>query len=59
MSPWNNASVDPPPKDEEEVVVCINGVYYLAVYDAENNCYRRKLQSGESFDPTQATIYWS
>jgi hypothetical protein len=50
--------MDEPPRHGQEVIICVNGVYYLAVYHAESDCYRLSDPSEIIFDPKQYLIYW-
>ena len=55
---WNNASIDPPPQNRQDIIICVNGVYHLAVYEAEKDLYRLSSDGETAFDPKESLIYW-
>lgn len=56
---WKNAQIDDPPEDGEEVLVSVDGIYYLTRYDASEGVYRLKDALGQYFSPSESTqMYW-
>lgn len=55
---WNNASLDEPPQDGQDVVICVSGIYSLAVYRAETGTFILSADPGTEFDPRECLIYW-
>ncbi len=55
---WNNASIDDPPPNGQQVIICVNGVYHLAAYLAREDMYRLVNDPETVFDPKEHLIYW-
>jgi hypothetical protein len=55
---WNNASLDEPPQDGQDVIICVDGIYHLAVYQAESGTYKLSADQGTVVDPRESLIYW-
>jgi hypothetical protein len=36
---WRNAKRDERPKSGQKVVISVGGIYYIATYNAEKNCF--------------------
>jgi hypothetical protein len=56
---WKNASKDGLPAHSREVLISIGGVYYVAVYKAEEKMfeeilYQKRFRAGEV-----ETVYWT
>lgn len=56
---WYNAQRDELPKDEQILLVSVNGIYYITVYDAKEKLFRLKDQIGIYFRPEDDLIYWT
>jgi hypothetical protein len=56
---WNNTQADYAPADNETVLISVNGVYYITIYDAEHRIFRLRDMLGSHFDPEKETIYWT
>jgi hypothetical protein len=56
---WNNAGRDKPLKDRQKVLISVNGIYYDAVYDAQENTYLPVKFSRIVFSPKEHQIYWT
>lgn len=60
---WNNSRRDPLPSDQQEVLISVNGIYYIAHYDHADGHFRVKLgpTKGEEiiFQKTEHQIYWT
>jgi hypothetical protein len=57
---WKNARNDGPPRDKEQVLISVEGVYYIAVYDAQDRSFKvyDHLESFRFHIDKQA-IYWT
>jgi hypothetical protein len=55
---WNNANVDNLPSHGQEVLICVDGVYYIAVYDTPNNSFMLNNRSRQVYNPKEVLIYW-
>jgi hypothetical protein len=56
---WNNAQRDELPGDQEQVLISVNGVYYIAVYDATERKFRLRDEWESSFAADDYLIYWT
>jgi len=54
---WKNAHYDGLPKDEQDVLICVSGIYHLAIYKAPKNGF--ELYEYEDIIPVKDTIYWT
>jgi hypothetical protein len=50
--------MDKPPQNGQDIIICVNGIYYLAVYDAGSDTYKLSYEPGTVFDPRESLIYW-
>jgi hypothetical protein len=55
---WKNARIDKPPQHGQTILISADGVYYIAVYDAEYSVYRLTEEPGTCFDNENNQIYW-
>ena len=54
---WKNTSKDELPKNVQDVLISVDGVYYTAIYDAIEKGF--KLKNELKFFPVKNTIiYW-
>lgn len=56
---WKNASIDDPPKNNQDLLIVVNGVYYVAYYCMPRNIYCLKDFPEVFFKPDECLIYWS
>jgi hypothetical protein len=57
---WNNSQVDGLPKDREEILISVDGVYYIAMYDEEKKLFRVENEQKETFfRVNEQVIYWT
>jgi hypothetical protein len=56
---WYNAQRDELPVDSETVLLSVNGIYYITVYDAGERIFRLRDQIGTYFKPGEDLIYWT
>jgi hypothetical protein len=56
---WFNASKDSLPRHEQEVLISVNGIYYVAHYDSTANAFRLKDQPSDYFQIGEYVIYWT
>jgi hypothetical protein len=56
---WKNAIIDKPPQSGQDVLICVNGVYYIATFDSEIPVFKLKEEPTASFDPNEHLIYWT
>jgi hypothetical protein len=54
---WKNAQKDERPFDEQDVLICVSGIYYLAIYKAPKNGF--EIYEYENFIPIKDSIYWT
>ncbi len=56
---WNNALRDKLPKNGQEVLICVEGVYYVARFDSNAKSFRLVGDPSTSFEiSSMHTIYW-
>lgn len=55
---WLNAVKDGFPEDKQEVVICVNGVNYSAVFYAFDKTFVAKGYVSLSFTTQENVIYW-
>lgn len=55
---WKNARSDKPPKDKQNVIISVNGIYYDAIYEAKQHVFSAKNFGMLQFSPDKFTIYW-
>ncbi len=57
---WYNAHKDLLPAHEQQVLISVNGVYYITTYDCKNQAFRLLMQPENYFGLTdEATLYWA
>jgi hypothetical protein len=56
---WNNASVDALPADGQEVLMSVDGVYYIGIYKSHEQIFKLKDQPDQHFKLTEYRIYWT
>ena len=56
---WYNAQRDTLPKDKQTVLISVNGVYYIAVFDKEGNNFSLKDRPSLQFNADEYLIYWT
>lgn len=54
---WKNAQKDELPKNDEEVIIAVRGVYYVATYNEELEGFR--VNETTFFSLKEVTIYWA
>jgi hypothetical protein len=56
---WNNALRDAPPVHNQEVLISVEGVYYVTTYDAGKNWYVLRDDKRQHFEPSERNVfYW-
>lgn len=53
---WKNANIDGVPDHDNQVLLCVEGVYHLAHYRKTMKGFR--LEDGSYFLPDHNNIYW-
>jgi hypothetical protein len=56
---WNNAQKDKLPLHEQEVLVSVDGIYYITTYDSSQKIFRLKESPETFFTPEEKVIYWT
>ena len=54
---WKNAYNDVRPEDNKDVLICVSGIYHLAIYKADKSGF--ELYEYEDFIPVKNTVYWT
>lgn len=55
---WKNAKHDDLPHNNQEVLITVDGINYIATYNKANNVFNLKNNPGAVFSPAKKTIYW-
>ncbi|MEO6301702.1 MAG: hypothetical protein ABIP51_00890 [Bacteroidia bacterium] len=55
---WKNANRDDLPLNKQEVLITVDGINYLATYDALDHVFKLTNNPGASFSTKTKTIYW-
>ena len=57
---WKNALRDNPPVHNQEILIAVEGVYYLTQYDGEKNLFVLKEDRKQHFEASELgePIYW-
>lgn len=55
---WKNTLNDELPSDKQDLIVSVDGVYYMAVYDAAGQRFTLKYEIGAFFSVENTSIYW-
>lgn len=55
---WKNANRDDLPLNNQEVLITIDGINYIATYDALKSVFKLNNNPGAAFSTTKKTIYW-
>ena len=55
---WNNATFDTLPDHGQEVLICVQGVYYIAIYDTSRNGFKLRNEPTQVYNPKEVLIYW-
>lgn len=53
---WKNAHNDGPPQDNQDVLICVSGIYHLAIYKAKKGF---EVYDHNDLIPLKNTIYWT
>jgi hypothetical protein len=56
---WYNAQRDELPSDGQQVLVSVNGVYYITVFDEKEKKFRLRDQQQTFFHADEYLIYWT
>jgi hypothetical protein len=56
---WFNADRDHLPSHEQEVLISVNGIYYMAYYDSTIKAFRLKEEPSDYFQVGGHYIYWT
>ena len=56
---WYNAEKDELPSHNEEVLISVNGVYYITVYNRTEDHFYLKEQPDTFFSVGHVPIYWT
>ena len=58
-SGWKNTALDNFPEHEQNVLISVEGVYYMTIYDANQKVFRLTDDLNSTFDPAEfQSIYW-
>jgi hypothetical protein len=55
---WNYALLDPPPEDEQIVLISFEGRYHIASYNADQHVYVLETIPSIIFNPLRQAIFW-
>lgn len=55
---WKNANRDDLPLNNQEVLITVDGINYIATYDALNRLFKLNNNPGATFSTHKKTIYW-
>jgi hypothetical protein len=56
---WKNAQKDTLPKAGDEVLISVNGIYYISVYNASGNLFIVNDTTATEFSADEHLIYWT
>jgi hypothetical protein len=56
---WLNAAKDGRPVHMQQVLVCVNGVYHVTLYDEQHKKFRLMENPRSFFSPENQVIYWT
>jgi hypothetical protein len=56
---WKSAHKSELPKNGEQILISVDGIYYLAVYEAELGLFRPRGERNVFFNPLENLIYWT
>lgn len=54
---WKNAHNDESPQDNQDVLICVSGIYHLAIYRAKQKGF--EIYEYEEFIPVKNSVYWT
>ncbi|MBA3682534.1 MAG: hypothetical protein H0W73_15420 [Bacteroidetes bacterium] len=55
---WKNAKHDDLPLNNQEVLITVDGINYIATYDKLNKAFKLNNNPGAVFFANKKTIYW-
>lgn len=55
---WKNARKDGLPRDNQEVLISVNGINYVAIFNSKQNSFKIKHKEGV-FAISEFDIYWA
>jgi hypothetical protein len=56
---WKNVHRDSPPGHGQEILLSVDGIYYITQYDSEKNVYRLRDEPLSYFSPAdRSSMYW-
>jgi hypothetical protein len=55
---WKNAAKDELPQNEQEVLICVSGIYYVAIFKTEPEGFEISEHDG-FIHLKHAPIYWT
>ncbi len=55
---WKNAKHDDLPLHDQEVLITVDGINYIATYDKVNKAFKVNNDPGFVFSSNNKTIYW-
>jgi hypothetical protein len=55
---WNDTSTDAP-RNKQEVLIMVNGDYYMAIYNLPRNIYTLRDHPDVFFKPAENRICWT
>jgi hypothetical protein len=55
---WYNSLVDEPPLHMQEVVISVDGIYYLAIYNAQSKRFDLRDEA-RGLEGSSNLIYWT
>jgi hypothetical protein len=56
---WKNALIEKPPQNDQEVLISVDGVYYIARYDAFQNVFKLRDSPEVHFSSDNNLVYWT
>jgi hypothetical protein len=56
---WKNTLKDKPPEHNQEVLISVDGVYYIAIYDDKEKVFRVQYKKLLIFPANNHLIYWT
>lgn len=59
MSHWNYARKNLPPNDKDRVLISVDGICYMATYEASERVFRVLGGTGQKFPIDEKLIYWT
>lgn len=55
---WKNTCKGELPKNNQDVIISVDGIYFTAIYSAVEKGFKLKYELGKFFLVENAVIYW-